>query len=303
VYKEINYNINKEVEMQEQKYILQNVKSFEPKHIFDCGQCFRWDKKEDGSYIGIFKNNVLKVKKQENDVIFTGICDGDIKEICIEYFDLNRNYEEIKSTLSKVDMYLENSIQYGEGIRILNQDLWETIISFIISANNNIPRIKGIISRLSKAYGNRILWNGEEYYTFPTAKQLSKANIQDLRDLGLGFRDKYIYETTKKILNREIELEKLYQEQDTKKVRASLLSLPGVGPKVADCILLFSTLKRFDVFPVDVWVRRVMNELYIKDKDETKVSKKEIEKLAEKKYGNLEGIAQQYLFYWKRDLA
>ncbi len=289
--------------MQEQKYILKNAKSFETKHIFDCGQCFRWNEQEDGSYTGIFENNVLNVKKQESDIIFTGVCDGDIKEICTEYFDLNRDYEEIKDVLSKVDIYLKDSIQYGGGIRILNQNLWETIISFIISANNNIPRIKGIIERLSKAYGNEILWNGEKYYTFPTIEELSKASIQDLRDLGLGFRDKYVYETTRKILNREIDLEKLHQEQDTQKVRISLLSLSGIGPKVADCILLFSTLKRFDVFPIDVWVRRVMNDLYIKQQDETKVSKKEIEKLAKQKYGNLEGIAQQYLFYWRRGIT
>ena len=289
--------------MKEQTYILKDAKSFNPKHIFDCGQCFRWDENEDGSYTGIFKNNVLNVKKVNNDIVFTGVCDGNIKDICSEYFDLERDYEKIKQELSKVDQYIKESISYGEGIRLLNQDLWETIISFIISANNNIPRIKGIINRLSKNYGDKIIWNNNEFYTFPTPEQLSKATIQDLRSLGLGFRDVRVYETTKKILNKEIDLEKLHTEKDTLKVRDELLTLPGVGPKVADCILLFSTLKRFDVFPIDVWVRRVMNDLYIKNADETKVNKKEIESLAKSKYGNLEGIAQQYLFYWKRDLA
>ena len=283
--------------MQEQKYVLENANSFQPKHIFECGQCFRWNADEDGSYIGVFKNNVLKVKKENNNIIFTGICDGDIKEVCTDYFDLNRDYEKIKQTLSKVDSYLETSIKYGDGIRILNQDLWETIISFIISANNNIPRIKGIIERLSKTYGRQIKWDEREYYTFPTVKELSKASITDLRNLGLGFRDKYVYETTQKILHKEIDLEKLSKEPDTQKVKKMLLSLSGIGPKVADCILLFSTLKRFDVFPIDVWVRRVMNDLYIKNEDETKVNKKEIETLAKQKYGNLEGLAQQYLFY------
>lgn len=289
--------------MKEQKYILENVKSFEPKHIFDCGQCFRWDKQEDGSYTGVFGNNVLNVKKEDSNVTFTGICDGDIKQICTEYFDLNRDYEEIKKTLAKVDEFLKNSIQYGEGIRILNQDLWEMIISFIISANNNIPRIKGIINRISQTYGNLIEWNGKKYYTFPTVENLAKASVQDLRNLGTGFRDKRIYETTQKILNGQIDLEKLHKEPDTQKVRDVLLSLSGVGPKVADCILLFSTLKRFDAFPIDVWVRRVMNDLYIKNEDETKVSKREIEELAQLKYGNLEGIAQQYLFYWRRGVT
>ena len=289
--------------MQEQKYILENVKSFEPKHIFECGQCFRWDEEPDGSYTGIVKDNVINVKKVDNTVYFTSLGADDLKNLVDDYFDLGRDYEKIKETLSKIDEYLENSIRYGNGIRILNQDLWETIISFIISANNNIPRIKGIINRISQKYGNKIEWNGKEYYTFPTVENLAKATVEDLRNLGLGFRDVRVYETTHKILNKEVDLKKLHQEPDTQKVRDTLLTLSGVGPKVADCILLFSTLKRFDVFPIDVWVRRVMNELYIKNEDETKVNKREIEKLAKEKYGDLEGLAQQYLFYWKRDTA
>ena len=289
--------------MQEQKYILKNISSFEPKHIFECGQCFRWEKEDDGSYTGIVKNNVINVKKVNNEVIFYSIGADNLEKLVKEYFDLERNYEDIKNTLSKVDIYLENSINYGNGIRILNQDLWETIISFIISANNNIPRIKGIINRLSYKYGNKIIWNNKEYYTFPTVESLSKATVEELRKTGLGFRDIRVYETTQKILNKQVDLEELHKEKDTKKIREILLTLSGVGPKVADCILLFSTLKRFDVFPIDVWVRRVMNNLYIKNEDETKVDKREIEKLAKEKYGNLEGIAQQYLFYWKRDTA
>ena len=289
--------------MQEQQYILKNATSFEPKHIFECGQCFRWDEEQDGSYTGIVKNNVINVKKVDNSIIFLSYGADKLEQLAIDYFDLSRDYEEIKSTLSKIDIYLENSIKYGSGIRILNQDLWETIISFIISANNNIPRIKGIINRISQKYGNKIEWKGKEYYTFPTVENLAKASVEDLRALGLGFRDVRVYETTHKILDKEVDLNKMHEEKDTQKVRDTLLTLSGVGPKVADCILLFSTLKRFDVFPIDVWVRRVMNELYIKNEDETKVNKREIEKLAKEKYGDLEGLAQQYLFYWKRDTA
>ena len=287
--------------MEEQTYKIENVKSFEPVHIFDCGQCFRWDKELDGSYTGVFKGNVMNVKKDGNNVTFKGICNGDIEEICKDYFDLNTDYEDIKEKLSKIDDNVKTSVGYGSGIRILNQDLWETIISFIISANNNIPRIKGIIDRISKKYGKEVNWNGTKYYTFPTVEELSKASVEDLRALGLGFRDVRVYETTKKILNKEVDLNKLTEEKDTEKVREKLLTLPGVGQKVADCILLFSTLKRFEVFPIDVWVRRVMNDLYIKNPDETKVNKREIEKLAKEKYGNLAGLAQQYLFYWKRE--
>ena len=288
--------------MQEQKYVLKNVSSFEPKHIFECGQCFRWDEEDNGSYTGVVANNVLNVKKVDKEVIFSSLGADNLEELVVDYFDLNRNYEEIKDKLSKVDKYLENSIKYGSGIRILNQDLWETIISFIISANNNIPRIKGIINRLSYEYGTKIKWKGKEYYTFPTVQNLSKATVEDLRKTGLGFRDIRVYETTKKILEKKVDLSEIHKERNTEKVREILLTLSGVGPKVADCILLFSTLKRFDVFPIDVWVRRVMNDLYIKNEDEAKVNKKEIEKLAKEKYGALEGIAQQYLFYNRKDI-
>ncbi len=283
----------------EQEFILDNCKSFEPEHIFDCGQCFRWNKEENGSYTGVFNNNVINVKKENNKIIFRGICRGDIKEECIKYFDLDRDYEKIKDKLSKVDENLEASIKYGIGIRILNQDLWEALISFIISANNNIPRIKGIIERLAKNYGDKIIWKNKEYYTFPTPEQLKKASVADFRKLGLGFRDVRVYETTKIVNDNKNILHELKNEEDVNKLREELLKFPGVGPKVADCIMLFS-LNKLEVFPIDVWVRRVMNELYIKNDDETKVNKKQIEKLAKEKYGNLAGIAQQYLFYWRR---
>lgn len=287
--------------MKEQKYILENQKSFRLKDIFECGQCFRWNEQKDGSYIGVIKDGVINVKIDNDNIIFTGKCKENLKELVNHYFDLNTNYEEIKQKISNIDEYLKKSVEYGEGIRLLNQDLWETIISFIISANNNIPRIKGIIERISKEYGNEIEWNGEKYYTFPTPQQLKDVTVEEYRKLGLGFRDIRLYETTRMILNKEIDLEKLKNNSNTQEVRNELLKLSGVGPKVADCILLFSDLKRFDVFPIDVWVRRVMNDLYIKEEDETKVSKVKIEKIAEEKFGNLKGLAQQYLFYWRRE--
>lgn len=287
--------------MEEQKYKLRNVKSFELRDIFECGQCFRWNKQEDGSYTGVFKNNVLNVKKNKDEIIFEGICEDDIQQTVENYFDLNRNYEKIKEQLSKIDQNMKMSIEYGNGIRILNQDLWETIISFIISANNNIPRIKGIIERLSEKYGDEIKYKGNKYYTFPTQEKLKNVTVEEYRKLGLGFRDIRLYETTKMILNKQVDIENMKNNPNTIEVREELLKLSGVGPKVADCILLFSDLKRFEVFPIDVWVRRVMNDLYIKNEDETKVNKKQIEKIANEKFGDLAGLAQQYLFYWRRE--
>ena len=287
--------------MKEQIYKIDLIKSFNLEHIFECGQCFRWNKEQNGSYTGVFKNNVLNVKMENNQIIFQGICEEDIKKTVEEYFDLKRDYEKIKKSLSKIDEPLKTSIEYGSGIRLLNQDLWETIISFIISANNNIPRIKEIIERLSKQYGKAIIWNEKTYYTFPTVEELSKASVEDLRKLGLGFRDQRVYETTKLILTKQVNLEELETKKSSEEIREILLTLPGVGPKVADCIMLFSTLKCLDVFPIDVWVRRVMNELYFKLPEESKLKREQIEALAKEKYGDLAGIAQQYLFYWKRE--
>ena len=298
--------------MKEQKYIIKNIESFEPKHIFECGQCFRWDEEQDGSFTGIVGKNVLNIKKENNKIVITGMCKDDIKELCNDYFDLNTNYEEIKDKLSKIDNNLKTSIEYGNGIRILNQDNWEALISFIISANNNIPRIKGIIEKISKKYGKKIVWNDKEYYTFPTPEELSKASVKDLRNLGLGFRDVRVFETTRMVYNKVIDINEIENIVDTNDLREELLKFPGVGPKVADCIMLFS-MKKYNVFPIDVWVKRVMNELYGNEVTEYRggrlcppkttlnLNNRQILKYAENKFGELAGLAQQYLFYWRRD--
>ena len=244
--------------MKEQKLVLNNLDSFELEHIFDCGQCFRWNKQDDDSYIGVINSGVLKVSKNKNRVVFEGILEGDINSIIYDYFDLGTNYDEIKRELSKIDDSMKKSVDFGYGIRILNQDLWEMIISFIISANNNIPRIKGIIERISEKCGEKITWNGKDYYLFPTVEKLSKLSVSDLRSLGTGFRDKRIYKTTQMILNNEVSIDKLTKMKNTLEIREELLKLDGIGEKVADCIMLFA-LKRYDSFPIDVWVRRVMN--------------------------------------------
>ena len=195
---------------------------------------------------------------------------------------------------------MKKATEYGKGIRILRQDLWEMIISYIISANNNIPRIKGIIEKISNKCGVLLEWRGTKYHLFPSVEELSCLTVEDLRSLGTGFRDKRIYNTTQMVLKGEIDLNKLYKIDDIDTLRCELLKLDGVGEKVADCIMLFS-MHRFDSFPIDVWVRRVMNTLYIKEDDETKVSKARIKEEAEKLFGKDKGIAQQYLFYLARE--
>ena len=288
----------------EQKVILKKQESFELKHIFECGQCFRWNEEKDLSWTGVIKDAVINVKKESDEIIVQGEVLGnkDLNEIVFEYFDLSTNYTEYKEILGNIDEYLAESIKFGDGIRILKQDLWETIISFIISANNNIPRIKKIIDAISRKYGKKIVFNDKEYWLFPTPEELSVASVEDLRALGLGFRDKRIYETCKIINENKDLLNEINNMDNTNQMREELLKLDGVGPKVADCILLFA-LKRVDVFPIDVWVRRVMNDLYIHNEDENKVDKKKLQSLAEEKFKGLSGIAQQYLFYWKRENA
>ena len=266
--------------------------SFVNKDIFDCGQCFRWNEEDDGSYTGVFHNIVLNVENSNGKIIFRGISKDknytqtDFEKDIRQSFDLDRDYLKLKSTLSKVDNNLAEAIKYGEGIRLLNQDLFETIISFITSANNNIPRIKSLVEKLCAKYGEEIIFEGKKYYTFPSIENLSTATQQDLRGMGFGFRDKYIFKTVQYLKENPNVLKDIYNK-DTDSARKDLLSLQGIGPKVADCILLFSDLKRLDVFPIDVWVRRV--------------SKKEINNIADEKFGEYKGLAQQYLFYWKRE--
>ncbi len=274
------------------KIELLNQTDFELAHIFECGQCFRWKKQTNGSYIGVIKNGVVSVTKNDDKIEINSSLDT--KDFIYDYFDLNTNYAEIKSILSKDDTNIAEALKYGYGIRILNQDSWEMLISFIISAANNIPRISKTIENISKAYGKKVYFENEEYYLFPTPKELSNATMQDLRDLNLGFRDKYVYNATQLVLNGEVDLEKIAL-LEYKKAKKELTKIPGVGEKVADCILLFSMSKK-EAFPVDTWIKKVMSELYLESKDIKKISE-----YAENKFGKYAGIAQQYLFYWRRE--
>ena len=276
------------------EYKIKNVKDFELRDIFECGQCFRWKKEENGSYTGIMKNGVINVLKENNDVIFKGECTENFEEVCENYFDLKTDYSKIKLLISENDENMKKAIQYGGGIRILNQDPWEMLISYIISAANNIPRISKAIENISKNFGTKINIGEKIYYMFPTPEELSKASLEDLRACNLGFRDKYVYNATKMVLNGEIDFNEL-KEIDYNTAKKKLMEVPGVGAKIADCILLFS-LGKTEAFPVDTWIKKVMNELYI---DSTNITK--INQYATKRFGKYAGIAQQYLFYYKRE--
>lgn len=271
---------------------------FEPKHIFECGQAFRWYVEEDASYTAIHKSKVINVKRDGKDIIFSNTNMEDFENIWYDYFDLGRDYGEIKKELSK-DPILNEAIKFGQGIRILNQDPYETTISFIISANNQIPRIKRSIELISQKYGESIgSYNGKEYYSFPGPEILASIDEKELEDnCKVGYRAKYIVNTSKMIKNKEIDLDKLFK-LPTETAKEILMRLPGVGPKVSNCILLFS-LNKNEAFPIDVWVKRVMESLYFKENTSTK----KISAYAEENFGSLGGFAQQYLFYYARELG
>lgn len=273
----------------------ENIKDFNIVHTLECGQCFRWKKEEDGSYTGVIKEGVVNIKiDEDNKTIFS--CEiGDNLENCLEnYFDIKRDYSDIKNIISLDDDIMVKAIEYGYGIRILKQDPWEMLISYIISAANNIPRISKTIENISKAYGKKIIFKGEEYYLFPTPEELSKATVEDLRKLNLGFRDKYVYNACKAVVDGKINLKEI-EIMPYKEAKKELMKLDGVGSKVADCILLFS-MNKIEAFPIDTWIKKVMIKLY-----NTKENLKDIEKCAEERFGKYAGIAQQYLFYYMRE--
>lgn len=276
--------------------ILEEIENFDAKAIFTCGQAFRWYEESDGSFTTVHLGRVLNVLNEKDKVIFKGTNLEEFNEIWMDYFDLNTDYKEIRKVLSNNEI-LPKAMEYGEGIRILNQNHFEMLISFIISANNMIPRIKKSIEVISMRYGKFICEDeNRKYYSFPTVEELSKATVEDLREFAkVGFRDKRIFDTVNMILNEKIDLYS-FENLETDTLREELLKFSGVGNKVADCIMLFS-YKRGEVFPVDVWIKRVMEELFIKE--ETSVKK--IAKEADKIFGKYAGYAQQYLFYYGRE--
>ena len=277
--------------------VLENVEDFQAEHIFECGQCFRWNREKDGSYTGIAFDKIINVKSDyENKkvtILNTNI--EDFNKIWFDYFDLGRDYGHIKTILSH-DPIMKKAIEYGKGIRILKQDPWETLISYIMSANNRIPMISRSINLLSQIYGKPLEYNGKVYYTFPSVDELSDAEICDIERCRAGFRCKYIKKAIDMVKCREIDLDFIVS-MDIDKGRQELTKIPGVGPKVADCILLFS-MQKYQAYPVDVWIKRVTEHFYLGHD----VKVKDIHDFAHKKFGDLAGFAQEYLFYYAREL-
>ena len=292
----------------ENSIILEDVKDFNIKQILECGQCFRWERISDTNYIIVAYRRVIEVVQEGNKVTIFNTNMKDFDEIWKDYFDLNVNYEEVKEELSK-DELLKKSVEFGYGIRILNQDPFEMLISFIISARNSIPSIMKTIKKISERWGDKIEYKGNIYYAFPTPEQLKEAKLEEIKETGASFRSKYIIDTISKV-NAAIEaknngtLNEELQQFDLEYIKSlpvdechkALQNFMGVGAKVADCIMLFS-MSKHSAFPVDVWIKRAMIHFYLAPD----VSLNKIRVFGRDKFGELAGLAQQYLFYYARE--
>lgn len=270
------------------------VKDFLLQHILECGQCFRFYLEED-YYIIVANGRILKVR-QDGDQLTLFCSTNAYRDFWRVYLDIDRDYGEIKKILSEKDLHLKTAVAEKHGIRLLRQEPWEMLISFIISQTKQISQIKLLIEAVSYKYGDFIGSEGQRsFYSFPTPEQLKVATIEDLRALKVGFRAPYIWDATHKVANGEIDLNALVQ-MPYHEGRKALMSIKGVGQKVADCVLLFAYGK-YEVFPTDVWVKRVMEYYYFGK--ETKMA--DIDYFAKNYFGDYAGFAQQYLFYHARD--
>lgn len=259
--------------------IVKDIKNFNLEETFECGQCFRWKKLDNEKYEGIAYGKKLTLQKINDDLIIENISENELP-FWEEYFDLKEDYGKIISDLSKIDDRLKIACESASGIRILKQEPWEALCSFIISQNNNIPRIKIIVERLCQNFGEKI----DGGYAFPSAEKLSSLTVDDLAPLKSGFRAKYIIDASKKVTSGEVDLNSLYTA-DLDTARQELIKINGVGAKVAECTLLYG-FHRMNAFPIDVWIKRAMATLF---------SGIEIETL-----GGYAGAAQQYIFDYSR---
>lgn len=280
-----------------QTLVFDNIRDFDLAHSFECGQCFRWNReKSDGAYFGVVGEYACRASLSDSRLTLS-VSGGD-ETFWRNYFDLDTDYSEIKARLIEAEPRIAPAIEAGYGIRILRQDCFETLISFIISQNNNIPRIKKCIEGLCENYGHIIegevrvetrtraeAKNARRLYAFPTPEALANAKPEDFAPLKLGYRDKYIIEASKRYVAEGAPSPK------------TISSYLGVGPKVASCIRLFGMVCT-DAFPIDVWVKKIMADMYGFDESDIKG----MQAFAEERFGSLGGYAQQYLFNYYRNV-
>ena len=262
---------------------LRGISDFDPVKIFESGQCFRWNPAPDGSYVGVAKGLAASVRSEGGAVFISG-CEDDFKNVWYDYFDLGRDYSEIRARVS-IDPYTTEAAEFGKGIRILAQDRWEALCSFIISQCNNIPRIKKIIEALCLLCGDRIEFRGEEYHAFPSAERLASMEPEELAPIRSGYRAPYMISAARSVASGKTDLEAL-SELDCASAIKELRKLEGVGEKVANCAVLYG-LRIPTAFPVDVWIKRAVEAHYPPGFDPSV-------------FGDAAGLAQQYIYYYIR---
>lgn len=257
--------------------------------IFDCGQCFRFNKNGKHSYNGVAYGRYLEITEDHNSIFISSAEESDYNCVWHDFFDMDFDYSSCISSFS-FDKTLKSASEYASGIRILHQDHWETLCSFIISQNNNIPRIKDIIEKMSEQLGTHIYTdeNGKKYFSFPTPQAVLDAGEDKIFELKTGFRAKYILDAARKVCNNQISFNSI-ENMSTDEALSKLCEIKGVGPKVASCVLLFS-FRKYDCFPIDVWIKKILEKYY------PDFSGKEY-------FGEYAGIAQQYLFYYERCIS
>lgn len=258
-----------------------------------CGQIFRFFKEDDGSFNIVIKDRVINVFMDGNFLCASSSDENDLESVIRNYFDLDNDYSLMNDFLIKHDSKLKDAVLFSNGLTMIRQDPFETVMEYIISANNGVPQIANALNNIAKKYGKKVMFNGKEYYLFPNYKDLKDVSISDFRSCKVGFRDKYLKAMVDKLNNNEINLEEFY-ELDTKDALNKFMENVGIGPKVASCILLFA-YQKYDVFPIDTWVKKIMKNDYGIE------GEKEIRKFAVKTYGKYSGLAIQYLFNYSRN--
>lgn len=288
--------------MKNDGYTKLKVSDFDLEQTLECGQCFNFEKTGTEEYIVVAAERMLHIKQEGNELLFLNASQDDVRKIWIPYFDLERDYGKIKRELVKADSRLEPVIKENSGIRILNQDFCETLISFIISQNKNIPHIKRIVRKISEKNAHEIgrmrldePGDAERiYYAFPKLSKLCEFSEEDFKELKTGFRAPYLCDAINKMKDGSIN-EKELRRVSFEEAKQKLMTIKGVGDKVANCVLLFGLGFR-NAFPVDVWIKRIMEEMYFHEPTDKKI----IEKFAAEKFGEYGGYAQQYLFIYAK---
>lgn len=255
--------------------------SFDPKQTLNCGQAFRWTEDGDGWWHGVARGRYLRLRRNE-DTIIMECSQSELDSLWHDYLDLATDYAAIRRGLSQLDPVMKSAAEFAPGIHILRQDPWEALCSFIISQNNNIPRIQLIIERLCEMFGERI--SDSEFYNFPSAEKLATLTVDDLAPIKAGFRAKYMIDAARKVTTGEVDFAKVAAES-VDFGRAELQKIVGVGPKVAECSLLYG-FHKMECFPIDVWMKRAMSTL--------------LPNLTPESFGEHAGIAQQYIFHYSR---